>query len=330
MNYSELVDTYIKKSGLSLAEIAKRMEVEKGIKIDRSYISKLKNDPKYPATEEINRALAEITGGDPDALIMAAYLEKAPDSVKEVFAGVKNSNILLNEIFSFVTKFLAPNPEKFIKEQREQLLIENQNEEELIDQNLSQFEGSPEKMFTDWPFDLKIEFMEAFIKEAADKTKVPFNELLETMGYDLDEVKNDLINEKGLKTYNPFLRMPILGSIRAGEPIDRTENVVGYGLVDADLLCGGEGFSLRVKGDSMTGDRIQDGDIVVVLKQGEVDSNDIAVVAIGEDEATLRRVKLHGDMVMLSSSNPAYEPQLLPAKDVTIFGKVVEVTFSPK
>lgn len=85
MNYSQIVDKYIKESGLSLGEIATRMQNEKGIKIDRSYISKLKNNPKYPASEEINRALAEITGGDPDKLVMAAYFEKAPEEVKHAF-----------------------------------------------------------------------------------------------------------------------------------------------------------------------------------------------------------------------------------------------------
>ncbi|MEE4565265.1 hypothetical protein [Paenibacillus polymyxa] len=82
MTYSQLVDKYIKESGLSLGEIAKRMQEEKNIKIDRSYISKLRNDPKYPASEEINRALAEITGGDPEELVWASYYEKAPLEVK--------------------------------------------------------------------------------------------------------------------------------------------------------------------------------------------------------------------------------------------------------
>ncbi|QWU15712.1 hypothetical protein SAMN04487895_12760 [Paenibacillus sophorae] len=83
MKYSELLTQYIEASGLSLSEIAKRMDEEKGIKIDRSYISMLKNDKtKNPASEEMNRALAEITGGDPERLVLAAYYEKAPVIVK--------------------------------------------------------------------------------------------------------------------------------------------------------------------------------------------------------------------------------------------------------
>lgn len=105
MNYSELVDEYIKKSGLSLGEISRKMLEEKGIKADRSYISKLRNDPKYPASDEINRALSEITGGDPDKLIWASYLEKAPEKVKQVLKNIKNVNDV-NNIARYLDKVI--------------------------------------------------------------------------------------------------------------------------------------------------------------------------------------------------------------------------------
>lgn len=83
--YSELLTSYIKDSGLSLGEISKKMLDEKGVRIDRSYISMLRNNKtKNPASDEINRALAEITGGDPDKLVYAAYIEKAPKELKEI------------------------------------------------------------------------------------------------------------------------------------------------------------------------------------------------------------------------------------------------------
>lgn len=87
INYPQLLDEYVSKSGLSLNEIVKKM-AEKGVKIDRSYISMLKNNgTKNPASEEINRALAEATGGDPDTLVLAAYLDRAPDVVKKAMRG---------------------------------------------------------------------------------------------------------------------------------------------------------------------------------------------------------------------------------------------------
>lgn len=143
------------------------------------------------------------------------------------------------------------------------------------------------------------------------------------MSYIFSDNFNSNLSEK-------MVRLPIIGSIRAGEPIERLEYNEGYTLVDPDVLRGREGFALRVKGDSMSGDRIMDGDIVIVVKQPEVQPHEIAVVAVNGEEATLKRVKIQGDMCMLVPSNPEYEPMLYPAKDVHIIGKVVEVKFWPK
>lgn len=122
-----------------------------------------------------------------------------------------------------------------------------------------------------------------------------------------------------------LVRLPVLGKIAAGEPIDRIENIEGYELVEPELLRGRKGFILRVQGNSMTGDRIYDGDRVVVVVQETVQPNDIAVVAVNGEYATLKRVKCQGDMCILTSSNPEYEPIVVPAKEVHIIGKVVEV-----
>lgn len=122
-----------------------------------------------------------------------------------------------------------------------------------------------------------------------------------------------------------LVRLPVLGKIAAGEPIDRIENIEGYIWVERELLRGRKGFLLRVQGDSMTGDRIYDGDLVVVVVQEMVQPHEIAVVAVNGEYATLKRVKFQGDICVLTSSNPAYEPIIVPAKDVHIIGKVVEV-----
>ncbi|PZN00860.1 MAG: LexA family transcriptional regulator [Bacillota bacterium] len=122
-----------------------------------------------------------------------------------------------------------------------------------------------------------------------------------------------------------LVRLPVLGKIAAGEPIDRIENIEGYELVEPELLRGRKGFILRVQGNSMTGDRIYDGDRVVVVVQETVQPHDIAVVAVNGEYATLKRVKFQGDMCILTSSNPEFEPIIVPAKDVHIIGKVVEV-----
>ncbi|OCT12526.1 hypothetical protein A8709_32410 [Paenibacillus pectinilyticus] len=97
MGYAELLSDYIEKSGLSLGEIAIRLK-GKEIKIDRSYISKLKNGTKPPASEDVSRAIAEVTGGDPDELILTGYLEKAPEEVKKIVQDNETFKIFLDEL----------------------------------------------------------------------------------------------------------------------------------------------------------------------------------------------------------------------------------------
>ncbi|OPA77443.1 hypothetical protein BVG16_13370 [Paenibacillus selenitireducens] len=310
MNYPALVDEYIKKSGLSLAEITKRMHELKGIKIDRSYISKLRKDPKYPASEEINRALAEITGGDVEALVMAGYLEKAPEKIKESI----NKASLLEKLFSYL---LAKHPLQV------EVIGENENSDN--DEAIEYF-NSPEFLLSLNEEELK-QILGDLLENMSENDPKDFQSFI----YSLNDDKNSYVKERSsIYSTDNMRRVPVLGQIAAGIPIDRQEYCEGYTLVDPATLHGKEAFALRVKGDSMIGDRIYDGDLVIVTRQDEVFSSDIAVVAVNGDFATLKRVKYYDDKCMLIPSNPSMEPQLIPAKDVKIIGKVVEVKFWPK
>ncbi|MFH5181446.1 hypothetical protein ACHHV8_01675 [Paenibacillus sp. TAB 01] len=82
MRYSTILSQYIKTSGLSLNDICNKL-TERGSPIDRSYISKLKNGHKLPSNDAISVALAEVTRGDPDELIVAGFMEKAPEQLKK-------------------------------------------------------------------------------------------------------------------------------------------------------------------------------------------------------------------------------------------------------
>ncbi|MCU6794863.1 hypothetical protein OB236_22375 [Paenibacillus sp. WQ 127069] len=101
MRYAQLLSNYIKKSGLNLAEISTLLK-QKGITIDRSYISKLKSGTKPPASEDITRALAEVTGGDPDTLVNVGTTDKAPEEIKQFIANIEN--LLWDTIDYIVTK----------------------------------------------------------------------------------------------------------------------------------------------------------------------------------------------------------------------------------
>lgn len=119
--------------------------------------------------------------------------------------------------------------------------------------------------------------------------------------------------------------VPLLGAIACGEPILAAENIEDNVEVPEHIHAD---FALRCKGDSMINARIHDGDIVYIRQQPAVNNGEIAAVLIG-DEATLKRVYVYEDHVVLQPENPAYEP-LVYFKDamqaVRILGKAVGFT----
>lgn len=100
-------------------------------------------------------------------------------------------------------------------------------------------------------------------------------------------------------------RVPLLGTIAAGQPIYCEEEIERMDAADG-LACD---FALRVQGDSMVGARIHDGDIVFIRRQDDVDDGQIAAVVI-DDEATLKRVYHVPNGLQLLSENPKYPPML--------------------
>lgn len=119
-------------------------------------------------------------------------------------------------------------------------------------------------------------------------------------------------------------KVPLLGTIACGQPILAEENLDGFAELPREIQAD---FALKCKGDSMTGARIYDGDIVYIHQQTQVLEGEIAAVLI-DDEATLKRVRyLPGGMVMLEACNPAFAPIYLGGssenREVRILGKAV-------
>ncbi len=108
-------------------------------------------------------------------------------------------------------------------------------------------------------------------------------------------------------------KIPLLGTIACGQPIYAEENIEDYLAVPDDLRAD---FCLRCKGDSMTGARIYDGDIVYIRAQESVDNGQIAAVLIG-DEATLKRVYVAPNTVTLAAANDAYPPLIYVGEDIS-------------
>ena len=129
---------------------------------------------------------------------------------------------------------------------------------------------------------------------------------------EMDEMKKRAISLPDAQRAD---RIPVVGVVTAGVPILATENIEGYIPWDGESGC----FVLRVRGDSMIGAGILDGDKVVVRPQPDAE-NGQSVVALLDDSATVKRLKKTGRDVWLMPENPSYEP--IPGNEAKILGRV--------
>lgn len=152
------------------------------------------------------------------------------------------------------------------------------------------------------------------------------------MGYDVSPVRDNFtVTHSSIPAASNIIPMPekrqvpLLGTIACGEPILATENIEDYVAIPKELP--GD-FALTCKGDSMINARIFDGDIVYVRQQDTVENGEIAAVLI-DNEATLKRVRLFDDHIVLEPENPMYKPLVYWGEEmnsVRILGKAVAFT----
>ena len=117
----------------------------------------------------------------------------------------------------------------------------------------------------------------------------------------------------------------VLGSIAAGTPIEAIQQEVDRVALPEDLQNNGEHYGLKVKGDSMIEAGINDGGTVIVKKTSNVDSGQIAVVLIDDQEATLKRVRKKGNTIALEAANRNYGTKIYAANRIKIQGKLVSL-----
>jgi len=119
-------------------------------------------------------------------------------------------------------------------------------------------------------------------------------------------------------------RVPLVGSVPAGQPIDSVENIEGEIALDLSFMPKGETFSLKVTGDSMMKAGILDGDVVIVKKQAVANSGEI-VVAIVDGEATVKRYVPEGNRIRLQPENDEFQPIIVDKRvgEFRIAGRVV-------
>lgn len=125
------------------------------------------------------------------------------------------------------------------------------------------------------------------------------------------------------------VKIPVLGKVAAGIPISAVENIIDYEEIPSSLAASGEFVALQIKGQSME-PRIYEGDIVIVRVQPTAETGDLAVVIVNGDEATVKKIKILPEGILLQPFNPTYQPMFyfcsdIENKPVRIFGKVVEL-----
>lgn len=118
--------------------------------------------------------------------------------------------------------------------------------------------------------------------------------------------------------------VPLVGRIAAGVPIEAiTDDTSQVAVPQQMLRNAGRHFALEVKGDSMIGIGINDGDVVVIRETGSAETGDVVVAQVEGYEATLKRFLRKGNAIALEAANPAYETRVFPEDQVEVQGILV-------
>ncbi|NLZ38730.1 MAG: transcriptional repressor LexA [Firmicutes bacterium] len=132
----------------------------------------------------------------------------------------------------------------------------------------------------------------------------------------------ELLDEPSPAFVPNVVQVPVLGQVTAGEPIYAEQNIEDYFPLPQVMVHQDEVFLLRVRGDSMLNAGILNGDYVIVRRQDTAINGDI-VVALLEDEATVKRFYKEKEHIRLQPENEFYEP--IYSREVKIIGKVIGV-----
>lgn len=158
----------------------------------------------------------------------------------------------------------------------------------------------------------------------------PSIEMLQRMAKHFNISISGILGEMDGSEGSSYIRIPVLGRVAAGIPIDAIEEIIDYEDIPAEMVSGGaEYFGLQIKGDSME-PKISNGDIVIVRKQPDVESGEVAVVLVNGNDATVKRVKKSAAGITLIANNPVYDPKFYSNEDIekmpiSILGRVVEL-----
>lgn len=168
------------------------------------------------------------------------------------------------------------------------------------------------------------------------ETKSPSLDMISKLAAGMLMDSNDLIKAMDDDTVisvkpkkNSGVRIPVLGKVIAGIPIEAIEEVIDYEEITEQMARTGDFFALQITGDSMEPE-MREKDIVIVKKQNDIDSGQIGIVLVNGDEATVKKVLKKENGIMLVPFNNNYDPLFydqydIETKPVNIIGRVVEL-----
>jgi len=263
---------------------------DEGIKVTVSYLSKLRNRKMPPPSFKITAALAKVLNANVEKLLAAGIYDNQIQNI----IGVEEALKIAKPEY---TQFQIKERTEGIVHRPEMVL------NSVFSHYTSDFYESEEEAYKDMH-----EAYDAHLNVLTEETTAQYSTLSANM-----------------------LIVPIVGKIAAGSAITAEENVESYITVENTWnLNHNEVFALRVKGDSMINSRINDGDIVIIKQQPEVENSEIAAVLVNETEATLKKVKRYENgETWLFPSNDNYAPIRIENENARILGKVIQVIFEP-
>ncbi|WP_277547573.1 S24 family peptidase [Brevibacillus laterosporus] len=302
MTYAELLSSYIEKSNLSLSQISNALK-EKGFSTDKGYISKLQNNKIPPAGEDLSRALAEITGGDSQKLIMAGYVSKAPEEIQPLIQWY------IDRWDKYVTLVL------FL------IMLNSDDDFEQMDdeESLRELEKR-KKNFQKLPLEVQIDFVISHYNQVITHNPGYLEDLGLQSGISKDRVELTLNKIKS----SPVNRIELW---------DFNKDELRYDWVAAEKMGVGPYISVITDDDSMNGSNIVQGSKVLCRKfldEHKLENGKIYLVEYNK-EIFIRRVFLHDNgLITLQADNPVYPPITISNKDeLDIIGKIESVEFNP-
>jgi repressor LexA len=199
---------------------------------------------------------------------------------------------------------------------------------EVLAENIKNLLKSKGISQTDMARDLNI--AETTVSSWLNAKRYPGLRNLQRMADYFNVHRSDLTEEKPTNLYEvtpQTIRVPLIGVISCGDPIIAEENIVGYRHESPDTLPSGKLFYLTADGDSME-PTIPNGSQVLIREQSQVENGEIAAILLeGDTEATLKRVKKQGDVIMLVPDNAKHDPIVVSEDNpARVIGKAVRFT----